>query len=205
MPESVTCPVCSEKFDNEHGMLTHKSMKHGKVNKSCKICDENFKVQPCREDTAKYCSTECQHKSLKVERTTISCSFCEDKIKVRENKLKRHDKHFCDINCRKEYFKKKNHPMWKGGYRKLKGAKYGPKWQEWRDKIISRDSVCQMCDSEPEIKTVHHIKPVREFLNEGKEISDSHYEENLVLLCRSCHGKVDMRKINRERQKQILL
>lgn len=203
MSGSISCSCCGESFDTVSAKNVHKGMVHGWPDKTCQFCGSKFEVPPNRDSTAKYCCEECQFKSLEVERVEYSCDFCDSKLSIRPKEMESWDKHFCDIHCRKQYFTKENHPKWNGGYAKLQGAKYGPEWESWREKIISRDVVCQKCGENPETKTVHHIKPVREFLSEGKEINDSHSYSNLVLLCQSCHGEVENYGI--EEQKDILL
>ncbi len=62
--------------------------------------------------------------------------------------------------------------------------KYGRTWQRLRKKIISRDKcICQMCDKSvlKRDAQVDHIKPV----NKGGLDT----EDNLQLLCASCHSE----------------
>jgi transcriptional regulator with XRE-family HTH domain len=61
-------------------------------------------------------------------------------------------------------------------------------------KVHQRDEVCQLCDhdgSEHRLE-VHHIVPVRLFRDVDElEFQDAHCLGNLVLLCESCHPKVE--------------
>ena len=60
--------------------------------------------------------------------------------------------------------------------------------------IHQRDEVCQVCghDGSSSGLEVHHIIPVRLFRNiDELEYSDAHCLGNLVLLCQSCHPKVE--------------
>lgn len=75
---------------------------------------------------------------------------------------------------------------WKGGH----GGYYGPSWEKQRDEARERDNkVCKACGSEKKIN-VHHIRPVRKW-----EVEEEHEKmnslENLICLCRSCHGKLE--------------
>ncbi|QLH78689.1 HNH endonuclease [Halosimplex rubrum] len=66
-----------------------------------------------------------------------------------------------------------------------RGAYSGEEWTAARRAALARDNRrCQDCGAEEDLH-VHHIKPVREFDTQ----SDAHYVENLVVLCKYCHGK----------------
>lgn len=79
---------------------------------------------------------------------------------------------------------------WRGGY----SRRYGEGWSVARDAARARDQVCQHCghDGSKRRLEVHHVVPVRVFRStDGVGISDAHVLNNLVLLCKSCHGKAD--------------
>jgi 5-methylcytosine-specific restriction endonuclease McrA len=81
-------------------------------------------------------------------------------------------------------------PNWRGGY----SHRYGDGWSVARDAARKRDGVCQHCghDGSERRLEVHHVVPVRVFREtDGVDVSDAHVLENLVLLCKSCHGKAD--------------
>jgi DNA-directed RNA polymerase specialized sigma subunit len=66
---------------------------------------------------------------------------------------------------------------------------YGESWAEMRQKTVQRDNEqCRVCGDD-EIVNVHHIKPRRLFANPD----DSNTLDNLVTLCRSCHGTFENR------------
>lgn len=57
----VSCPDCDRDFESEKGMKIHRGQKHDpKVDVECKCCEDVFRVQPHREDTAKFCSVQCR-------------------------------------------------------------------------------------------------------------------------------------------------
>jgi 5-methylcytosine-specific restriction endonuclease McrA len=62
---------------------------------------------------------------------------------------------------------------------------YGLEWDSIRESIVERDEVCQDCedDGSDKLMDVHHKTPLREF----EDLDEAHADENLVLLCRSCH------------------
>lgn len=81
-------------------------------------------------------------------------------------------------------------PNWRGGY----SRRYGEGWAVARDAAQDRDEVCQQCghDGSEHRLEVHHIVPVRIFRAiEGVELADAHVLENLVVLCKPCHGKAE--------------
>lgn len=49
------------------------------ITKICPICNKEFQVIPCRENTAKYCSTNCRQESLKGELNCV-CEYCGKKF-----------------------------------------------------------------------------------------------------------------------------
>lgn len=43
---------------------------------------------------------------------------------------------------------------------------------------------------------VHHIKPIREF----DTVEDAHFKQNVVLLCESCHKRIEALTLDDQRQ-----
>ncbi|USZ67784.1 NUMOD3 domain-containing DNA-binding protein [Halorussus salilacus] len=83
-----------------------------------------------------------------------------------------------------------SNPNWRGGY----SHNYGAGWSVARENVRERDEVCQHCrhDGSERRLEVHHIVPVRVFRQaEDLSVEDAHDEENLVLLCKRCHGRAD--------------
>jgi len=91
---------------------------------------------------------------------------------------------YCSKACMAEDYKKRlvgaNNPAWKGG-----GDGYaGENFVAMSEFIHSRDKVCTDCGGSKHL-SVHHKIPQRFWL----KLEDSNTEDNLVLLCRSCHFK----------------
>lgn len=83
-----------------------------------------------------------------------------------------------------------DNPNWRGGY----SHHYGSGWSVARERVRERDEVCQHCghDGSERRLEVHHIVPVRVFRHAmDLSVEDAHAEENLVLLCKRCHGRAD--------------
>ena len=69
-------------------------------------------------------------------------------------------------------------PSWKGG---LSLEVYPKEFKIIKDRIKTRDINCKICGNIDDIMCVHHI-------DYDKKNCDQH---NLILLCRSCHGKTN--------------
>lgn len=83
-----------------------------------------------------------------------------------------------------------NNPNWKGGH----SLRYGENWGPAREKVRERDEICQHCGEDGSNRRlhVHHIIPVREFLDSAdSKLEDAHSLENLILLCDLCHARVE--------------
>lgn len=137
--------------------------------KDCVKCDKTFKVKPSREDIARFCSEECQNK------------WMSDEWKRR------------GMGERLPVMKGEDNPKWVGGY----DSYYGLNWHQQKRKALERDDyMCQKCGKTKEDlgrnPDVHHIKPIRTYRhNEKLSLEDGNNIENLVVLCRSCHGKIE--------------
>ena len=69
---------------------------------------------------------------------------------------------------------------WKGGISYYRGKD----WKKQRLKVLKLDNyTCQNCLSKQKL-TIHHIIPYRETYDNSPQ--------NLVTLCRSCHGKTEL-------------
>lgn len=89
----------------------------------------------------------------------------------------------------------KDSPSWKGGYSEY----YGPSWRNQQRKAWDRDDFkCRVCDKKTENRPdVHHIDPVRNWnVEEEHELMNS--LNNIVCLCKSCHGKYGGKKTELE-------
>ena len=72
--------------------------------------------------------------------------------------------------------------------------RYGYQWRKIRAIFLSENPLCEMCKQEGryiDATEVHHIKPLSE--GGGNEF------ENLMPLCKSCHSRITIKKINEGR------
>ena len=160
----------------------------------CECCEEAYKVEQSRKDTSRFCNRKCKdtHKRERPD-PTVPCSWCDDLVKRAKSEIEQYEHHFCDDQCMGEWRSRnvvgENNPSWKGGTY----TDFGSNWFRVRSKIRERDEVCQVCgeDGLNHMLDVHHIVPRCEF--DAVENSNKLY--NLVLLCRSCHKRVEHRSI----------
>lgn len=81
-----------------------------------------------------------------------------------------------------------NHAQWRGG---VSDVDYGFSWNQQRKRAIQRDNhSCRVCGNSEHIIDVHHITPVR-FWEVETEHTKMNSLNNLISLCRSCHGKLE--------------
>jgi 5-methylcytosine-specific restriction endonuclease McrA len=74
----------------------------------------------------------------------------------------------------------------------LRMVDYGPSWPRIRKEQIEKaDGECESCgrhkDDDDTAIHVHHLTPAQAFDN----VEDAHFDENLMVLCSRCHGRVE--------------
>ena len=164
------------------------------VEKICPTCGKMFKSFLSLNRI--YCSVNCYHqggnKKCKPQNRKIkTCTYCGKEV-IRPASNFHSEKVFCDYTCmakwQSENVRQEKHPRWAGGRRNTRGVG----WKAARKKALRvAKGKCKMCRIKSNIG-VHHKIPVRCFKNP----SDAHSQSNLIVLCRSCHPK--MEKIFRE-------
>lgn len=189
----------------------------------CEFCGKEKLKRPCEiESEHLFCSNTCRNswmKGRKHSRKTrekmsesqkrignrppqkgkspilIECSNCGTKFKRRVCCIRRAKYSFCSNECKFDWFQGEKHPHWRNGqWCKRKG----PGWLNQRRKALRRDDhTCQICGTKETDRglDVHHIIPFIRFENyiEANKI------DNLVTLCRACHGKIEFGGENFER------
>jgi 5-methylcytosine-specific restriction endonuclease McrA len=71
--------------------------------------------------------------------------------------------------------------LWQGG---TSNGYYGPNWPIQRKRALARDRVCRECTATTNL-VVHH----RVYFHTFERSSDANRLENLITLCRTCHGR----------------
>ena len=165
----------------------------------CEQCGDSFRYYPSNKE-GQYCP-DCvagadgllPHNPMNhVEPLLAQCEHCRTELQVTESRLNDRTRGvFCDQSCHGEWMSENivggDHHAWRGGR-----VTYGAGWSGVRRRALRRDGCrCQLCgktdDDIGRNPDVHHIEPVRTFENPV----DAHRLENVVCLCRSCHGSVE--------------
>jgi hypothetical protein len=88
-------------------------------------------------------------------------------------------------------------------------------WKYARKSALDETPLCEVCESNGKTTpatSVHHIRPLRTFLDKEKPISELNKKErtlafgyeNLQCLCHSCHAKIEAKEMrNEKKQRQI--
>jgi 5-methylcytosine-specific restriction endonuclease McrA len=161
------------------------------ITKNCKHCGKEV-YRPKSSRHRPYCSHECyfldrwgdSHIEIKV------CPICDKEFEVfaSDNKVTCSNK--CSRKRKSEILRGEKSPLWRGGT----SAPYHKDWRQARRNALKRDGYrCVLCSTTEDI-IVHHIVPYR--------YSKSHDLDNLITLCRTCHGKEEF-KVNGVVQKAL--
>lgn len=217
---TIQCPVCGKYFqtvNNSHAKKTCSKKcanklraealrqynqpipgSHTKVR--CDNCGRIFTKWTYRLKERNFCSRACGYEWFSKQAPYIykTCEICGKKIRVLQSllTLRPNSGRFCSKEC----LDKGNalrmlgagNPNWQGGTCPY----YGPDWARTSAKIMRRDSYkCKICGSTDTIE-VHHLKPIRDFVDPITNITDyesANQESNLITVCRSCHIKIEPR------------
>lgn len=156
----------------------------------CSICKKTFFAHP--SDNRRFCSRMCQgqwqsqrpkekHPRWKGGPIVLDCPICRKPFEIIQCRAKDGHMHFCSTDCRSAWYSENfsgiNSPQWEGG---KSFEPYTPEWTNaLKKKIRERDDyTCTICGGAG--KCVHHIDGDKQ---------NGHRPENLITLCRKCHGK----------------
>ncbi len=205
--QSYSCVVCGVDFKSKHPSRKYCSNKcqwnlqrKPWVDLTCTHCNKEFlrpKGQVRFVKHGYFCSDSCRlkHQTLSIGENSprwnsviVECEYCKRNFSKQANQVAVREKHFCTHLCYSHWLsdntKGEKNPSFRGG-RKLDR---GEDWEEIAEYTRWRDHyTCQRCGQKQEDQAldVHHKIPYRFFDSPEKANQD----ENLVTLCRSCHGK----------------
>lgn len=157
--------------------------RYKRTSRECLYCGVEFSGQPSVIKAQAFCSARCsliyrKHQRLSQRINGRHCECCGRNFALsalRLNMLKNHSSYgrFCCLGCFREWNKGDNSYRWSGGNQ----SKYPDDFYLKRKIIIERDNehcaICHLPGAE-----VHHISYDKQNCT----------EENLILLCESCHG-----------------
>ena len=196
----VECKQCSENYHVKPSKASRTkycskrcqtNAQKRRVMNTCEHCGEMYERKQSRAEATRFCSRYCKdaYRRDHSTRPVVPCSWCDAMIERCPHDVAAYENHFCDNQCMGEWRSRhligKNNPSWSGGTY----TDFGSNWSRVRERIRNRDQVCQTCGengSQSDLD-VHHIVPRREF----EIVEHSNKEYNLVLLCRSCHKRVE--------------
>jgi len=206
--DSSVCPTCGKQLKSKKGMYQHHKRTHGesiaKADVDCDECGESHSRWRSQMDGGPYyCSQSCRLSGLQTlhqnganrKRVTISCGHCGKETERRPSRLERSDTLYCSRECanndHSDRVSGEGNPRWLGGL-DAGNRYYGPNWNEQQRRARERDShTCQRCGKHRSEMghemPVHHKTRFEEF----DDYREANALENLICLCRSCHGKVE--------------
>lgn len=169
--------------------------------KDCNYCGEEFK--PTSHKEQKFCSEECFGKA-KDSKKEVKCNGCGDSIERKENEVKKKNNLYC---CRSCYYKDKkskyigeNNPNWRGG---SSFEEYPEEFNsQLKQEVRERDNhTCQMCGMpEPIVEDVFNRVLEVHHLDENKDNCEI---DNLISVCRSCHGRLQNKELAENFKKYV--
>ena len=173
-----------------HGITDGESFETAK----CETCGERFRYYPSVRD-GEYCSNECSNEPRK-RRVSVVCKGCGEEYERWES----HDTEYCSMSCWGEDVRTTDD--WRQYYRGI--------WHRQRRRTLRRDRfecvVCGISQAEHERQfgqglDVHHLVPVRRFVEHDLSPEDAHALRNLVSVCRTHHpdaGGVTVEPVSEE-------
>jgi len=170
---------------------------------SCKWCGEKFTAWTYRNP--KFCSRQCMSeygsrqprpKSRKDVYIELPCAQCGKLHKFNKHQIRLRGGKYCSKKCKYDAMSISKRGLGNINYKGGKSSYRGPNWGRQSRATRKRDKyTCQICGS-PYSKfgikiDVHHIKPYRIFNGDFEKANDL---SNLIVLCKSCHAKVECGK-----------
>jgi hypothetical protein len=160
-------------------------------NLSSKICKNCLISIPYNKRKNNFCSQSCSATYNNIHRTTKrtkvntfrnnKCLFCNS------NFVKSHSRKFCNNKCQSEWNYLENIRLWKAGLKTWKTQKTNnQKLPDWVKRYLFEkyDSKCSECGWN-KIHPVTGRVPLQIEHRDGNKYNNT--EENLTLLCGSCH------------------
>lgn len=189
---------------DEKGAANH-AYRGGLAKKSCVVCGSEMLMKKSEIKKTSTCSKACRslNRSRIRSKPRVIKECVECKIEMRLIPAIQHTRKFCSKKCKDENHSKKMSGSGNGRY--VHGEAYLPYLLGWtkthRATIRERDGhKCMVCGSDKGKRKhdVHHINYIKEDIS----------PDNLITLCRQCHGgshgNLESRKICRERLSNLL-
>lgn len=225
--ENQSLAEIAVRFDCSKGTVYKRMEEHGiprrtakqdieRIEVECRNCGKakSVKQSHYRKSDRFFCDNECQGEFIEREglsrkennpqwkgKITVNCANCDEELEVYPCRLDEKDNHLCDNECRAEWYSAnlsgEQHPLWKENGEDY----YNGSWLRVKETVRRRDGdYCQLCgagrDEFNQVPDVHHIRPIRDF----DRPEQAHYPDNLVQLCRQCHGSLEQIPVHRQHE-----
>lgn len=116
----------------------------------------------------------------------IVCAQCGFKKKRRKVRTRKRAHSFCTKKCASKFYSGQNSALWRGGSDPNRGREWIKLAEEVRQAFGCKCGWCGKTQEENGQKlSVDHVIPWRWFENK----TEANDKQNLIPLCRSCHGK----------------
>lgn len=178
----------------------HPAWNGGAVESTCEQCGKAYDVKPSKQKTSRFCSRDCQFQWRRENegdydsaRVDVMCDWCGDTYVQRPKDRDKTEHNLCSEACFGEWFSEEqrgpNNPAWKGGKQliaRVRACMGDRSWNRIADGArAAADHECEQCGAEASDRKhpVHHIIPLA--------TGGTHGDWNLMVLCDSCHGKIE--------------
>lgn len=87
---------------------------HKQISKICKFCKKPFRTYPSVLKNRKFCSQLCYSRSNR-KRIKCYCKQCKKIFYKWPSRIKKYKRPFCSRKCFFIFYRRDNHPAWRGG------------------------------------------------------------------------------------------
>jgi len=164
-------------------------MKYQKDFQPCPKCGTPMSTY---SKTCAACAGKGRGSLVRKKLVKIKCKNCKANFVIPVWRTKQNRGYFCSRECVNEYQKTLRgvkSPRWKGGTNKRYGSR-STAWKVAKLWAMERENgKCQKCKKKVQgyDAIIHHIKPY----SDCKNYIESFGPKNILLLCRSCHAKIE--------------
>lgn len=171
--------------------------------KNFQPCPKCGRIKNARSKTCCFCAGKGRGNSARRQTVERKCKGCGATFEIPVWRAKQNRGYFCCLECKNSFQKTLigvKSPKWRGGTRTRFGDR-STAWKVARLWAMARGKEqCEQCGKHLSgyDAVIHHKKPYKECQNYIEAFGPN----NIVLVCRSCHGKIEClgRNINHKGQ-----
>ena len=181
------CKFCSQecygkwKSKNYKGELNHR---YNRVKIKCSYCGKDiFRIPSHVKGNSNFCNNDCRNK---YHREVIKCDYCGKEFSIKHSKLKRSNKHFCSVECQKQFQSILEHnPNYNPNLTDAEREKgrHIEGYNDFIKGVYERDNyTCQICgDDKGRNLNAHHLNGYNWYKEGRTDVN------NGITLCDKCH------------------